>query len=140
MGGVKSLALRCESLRILELHGIPEVLYEDPFLNLEFLNSYFLKADKFTEIIQECPNLKEIIYICPEETIDTDLVLPQTLKALSIFAKEFTTENLNLSLIENVRLTRAWMIGSDSWLSSDEVLRTGQYVDKVVASRKFLLL
>ena len=142
ISSVKTLVLKCGNLRVLGQHAVTELLHEDSFNNLEFLKLYNLKADSgmLDNILQDCPKLKEIIYISPEEIL-SDHVWPESLKALSISAREFSVD-LDLASIENVQLMKVFAITADTWSTGVVHHRTGQFLteDRVHVPEKFLLL
>lgn len=127
INGVKRLEIKCENMQVLQLYNISHIADEDMFLNLEYVKLYNMKVDMFTFIILVCPKIIEIMFVNPEEVIDTDYVWPETLKALCIVGKEFHMDEDNFDSIENVNLVRGMCLGG-GWGVSSVVLRTGKYL------------
>ena len=126
------------NLRVLKLTAVSTIKHEALFSTLEFVKLEGMGGDCFTRILQECPNLRELIYIQPDEPVHMNLEVPDTLQALCIYGKEILVDETVVLSIENMLLVT--VLGTlDMWFEGDVLCRTGKYMTKNTGCRDFVL-
>jgi hypothetical protein len=129
INSVKTLWLKCEKVRVLQLYNISHIADEDMFMNLEYVKLCNMKVDVISYVLLVCPKIREIMFVNPEEVINMNMgVWPETLEAVCIVAKAFHMDEDDFDSITHVNLVKALCLGGGGWSISSVVLRTGRFL------------